>query len=451
MHPALRNAYEAKEDSEESSPSMYSSHPALLNAKQMAKEEPEQFEAETQEGIGNYAKNLLKSGIKGINKLGRVIGPTGPRMPEEKVEAEYEKGLQKLIPSRPSESGFNRGVERIVEALPTNLSLPGGGPAQTAIRTALGGGAAQVTKELGAGETAQAIADITAFISPSLTKKLLETGKNKELIEAAKKLGLNDKQITPLIQSDFKKKWLSKIAAKGSRTQEALRQSKEALGSVYGEIRARPESQKVLEEKHFKPFLDKLGSQMKEIPNNVRDVIIRDVRELFEGPVNADRIINLWQDINANLSGNTKQLSTLKPILQDTLAQISPELANDFGKLNKLYSNYIQMSKDLKQDKIDKILSKGQALKPLVALYTGSNWLLAEFAGEMVGKSIAREMLINPRLQNLKGKLIHAINSNDARIAEKIMRQFGDEIEDIDEETSKKLKKFKISGNSITD
>ena len=80
---------------------------------------------------------------------------------------------------------------------------------------------------LGAPELVQTAAELTAYIGPDVLKKLLSSGKHKEIIDAARTLGLTDEQITPVLQSETKLKWLSKLTPRRGSTQKALENTKD--------------------------------------------------------------------------------------------------------------------------------------------------------------------------------------------------------------------------------
>lgn len=390
----------------------------------------------------DFGKNILKAGLQGVYKFGRMLGPTsGPETwgkSEQDLQDEFAGGLDELIPSE--EGGFvTKSLERGLKEAPSMLAFPGGSAAQTAIRTGLAGFLGEGAKELGAGEGAQTIAELSAYIGPDLAKRLLASGSNKEIIEYARKLGLKDAEITPLIQSDFKQKWLSKLAARRGKTQEALSNTREALGRTYGDLRSSEAAKTALSDTQSTDLVKSLQDKLFDMPDKVRETISADMRDLVSKPITGDSLINFWQDINANLSEGTKQLSNLKDPIRNALARLNPGLANDFEWANKLYGKYQTISSRLKPNLMTDIMGASQALKTLGGVTFGYYPILVEAAGEQAARTLSREMLLNPRFQNLSGKMVSAINQNKWQAVKKIRDSMIAEVKDVSPEIAKQL------------
>lgn len=405
----------------------------------MAQQLPKEKERSTWQ---NFQTNTTKALIRGVHKLGRAMGPTFDPMQPTKTNADYTKefneSLDELVPTE--ESGpVGKGFERSFEMAPSILATPGGGTVPNSLaRIGLSGAAGQTAEELGFGELGQAVAEMTAFMGPDVAKKLLESGSNKELIQNAKRLGLSDEQIAPLLQSDLKQKWLTKLSPKRGKIAERLKNTKEGLGGLYGNIKSQPYANKNLKGKHIETLRNDIDDILFDTPSQIREKIVKDYDDLLSRPVTGESLINFWQDINS-VGGESSQLGRLKGPLKTALNELSPDLAQDFELVNDLYSKYSKISAKLKPTIVSDLFGGAQALKAIGGVVTGYYPLIIEVAGEQAGKRIAGELLTNPRLQNLSGRIVKALNENKYKIAQQLIRRVAEEIEPIDEDYSKKL------------
>ena len=110
-----------------------------------------------------YGKTALKGSAEGLYQLGRIAGPVG--LPQHK---EFTEELNRLLPTEKEQFG-QKALRRGLKELPTALSFPGA--SLGTIPRALGAGVAgQTAEELGAPEWLQTASEITAYLSPDVTK-----------------------------------------------------------------------------------------------------------------------------------------------------------------------------------------------------------------------------------------------------------------------------------------
>lgn len=386
--------------------------------------------------VKDYAKTALKGSAEGLSRLGQAMGPLEehPKIKEGKFEPgrsksqQLEQQTETLDALLPTDEGYvQSSLRRGLREVPTVLAMPGSSLA-TLPRAIAAGFLGEGAKELGAPEWAQTAAELTAYIGPDITKKLLSTGKNKELIDAAKKLGISDEALTPLLQSEFKQKWLTKLSPRRGATQKALEKSKGELGEAYTSIQKSPEALGQLGTEESVGLIDKIDKALFDMPSGVRDKIKQDLKDFYGKEITGDSIINLWKDINHNLGPNSKQLSLLKEPLKQALQQVSPEMAKDFGVINDLFSKYYKISKRLEPNLMTDIIGASEALGFLASLTTGYYPVLFKIAGEKTARKLAQQMLINPRFQQISNKMVEAINQNKLPIAKKLSDLFAHEV-----------------------
>lgn len=403
--------------------------------------------------VADYAKTFLKGTVEGISRLGKVMGPTYdlPSTSEGKVnlgksgEQELEQQTENLDELLPTDEQFTqKALRRGLRQAPTALAFPGSS-LSTLPKAIAAGFSGEGAKKLGLPEWAQAAAELTTYIGPDLTKKLLSQGKNKEIIEFAKKMGMNEEQITPLIQSEFKQKWLSKLTPKGGGTQEILKNTKSALDETYGTLQKSEIASKEISEKANGKLINGIYEFIQEMPSESKSLIENDLNELLNNKITGRSLINFHKDINSLMSGKTKELSLLKKPIKEALSSISPDLAKDFDMLNNLYSKYFPIASKLKPDIASKIISASKTIGAMGALAGtafGHYQPLMVIVGEQAASHLAKNMLVNPRLQQLSKKMVVAMNQNKYQMVKKLAEAFSDQIRKTSPEVAKELDKL---------
>lgn len=405
--------------------------------------------------IKDYANTIAKGSVEGLSKLGSMMGPyeenvkISPQkisLPRSKEELQ-EKLTEELDTNLPTEDDFGQKIlRRGLREAPSILAMPGSSLQQLP-RIGAGAILGQTAEELGAPEIVQNAAELTAFIGPDLYKKLLASGKNAKIIDFAKKMGMTDEQITPLIQSEFKQKWLSKLSSKKGQTEKALIRTKEGLGDVYRSIENSPSALLEISEKENGKLINSLKDHMSQIPREVQGKIEQDLADLINNKITGKSLMNFWKDINSKYGLDKKQLGILKEPIKKSINSISPELGEDFSMINDLYSKYYPIAQKLKPSLTDNIISAVEVTGILASLgpaIFGDVTYLTAILGEQAGKKVAQQLLINPRFQNLSGKIVDAMNRNKGAIAKKLIDSFASQMEKYSPEYSEELKKISL-------
>jgi hypothetical protein len=387
----------------------------------------------------DYGKTVLKGTAEGLSRLGRVMSPIQDlhgRSDDQQFQRQSE-ALNEVLPT--TDEGFGqKAIRRGLQQAPTALAFPGSSAAVGG-RALLAGFAGQGAEELGLPEWAQTAAELTAYIGPDVTRKLLEKGKNADIIKEARRLGLSDEQITPLIQSEFKQKWLSKLAPKRGSTQRALTETKSGLGNIYESIETSDIAHKPISSSESKKFTESLEKQLIKLPREIRDKVERDAQDLLSAPINGNTLINFWKDLNSHYGPGKEKLGILKEPIKNAIKSISPEMRKDFDTANMLYSKYSGIASKLKPSIASDIISGGEALGFLGALITGNVPFFTGLLTEQAGKKLIQQMLINPRFQQLSKKAISAINENKFALAKKTSDLIAKEVAKIDKNAAKKI------------
>lgn len=425
---------------------------------ELAKRAPEPKDNSFLNSVADYAKTALKGTVEGISRLGTMMSHTyetpqfenGKLKPTRSKQQQLEEQTNVLDELLPTDEGFiQSGLRRGLKEAPSMMAFPGS-PIQAGARSIGAGFAGETVKELGGSEGIQTAAELTAFIGPDIMKKLLSSGKDKEIIEAGRKFGMTDEQITPLIQSEFKQKWLSKLSPKRGSTAKALENTKNSLSDSYNFIQNAEEAAIEISEKENGNLINKLYSVFRDMPREMQGKIEKDLEDLLNNKITGKTLMNFWKDINSSLGDKTKQFSRLKEPIKDALKTISPDLAKNFEDINKLYTKYYPIASRLKPNLTSDLISAAETLGLLGGITMGYTPSIYAILSEKAAKKLSQQMLINPRLQQLSEKMVKAMNDNKYGIVKKLTEGFSDQLrkevpeasEILDEITDEELQKF---------
>lgn len=330
----------------------------------------------------------------------------------------------------------SRGAEVVGEALAT-----GGGPRVLAFSGGSGLAGQSIREGGGSEGLASAVEIVGPIASSGISKKLVpSSGASKKIVEAGRKVGLSENQITPLIQGEKKIATLSKVARKGDKTKKLFSSIKEDLGNSYDTIKKSPAGQSKISDaggvklsQRFSDIKNDLQKTLKPSPDKQAAIdFISDAskKAKIKGATGED-LVNFWQDINKSVNWNSidggkKQLARLKQPILEALEGISPELAKDFDMTNQLYSKYAQVAKKLKPDMVDAIINKSEILAipvSALSLVQGNPFALKALAAESAIRTLSTEMLINPYFQNISSKLVKNFNQGSVKSISEIMKQ----------------------------
>jgi len=261
------------------------------------------------------------------------------------------------------------------------------------------------------------------------------------MIEEARRLGLTDEQIAPLLSGKLKQGFSSKWIKKGARTEGVLSRTKEALGEVFDHLKTREVSQAIIPEVNTRSLRLSMDRILRDVPQGFRSAIREDLAMLFEGGVSGEKIITFWQKINKLPPNQRELLGRLKGPLSDSLASVDPALAADFKITNDLFGKYAKIRKALKPGPIDLRLDTVEIIGAGMGVVTGRMDLLAEAVGSEAVRRLGAEMLINPRFQNLSAQIVKALNQSKLAIADIAYGELISEVEKVDPDIAAEMTK----------
>lgn len=427
--------------------------------------EADTIEAERPSYLNVIKKQGVKSEIPGPNKFQQYLAAPGKGLIRElgkqtrnlpglqdalkdtgllQSEEQAEDILNKLSPQ--PEDFISKSLERGGKNL---LYAAIGRSPQAMVRSGAAGAIGQTAEELGAPPWLQAVAEAVPFGIPSFKQAIDPTKGQAAQVNFLRRMGLSEKEITPAIQGEKKGRFLSKLIPRRGRTERAVKQTRQALGRVYNQLRARPEAQQLMSPQQVNTFANEVAAVTQDWPAHLRDVVRQDAADLARSGFTGDNLINFWQDLSSLHKLGYARTGTLKGPITNALDSISPQLGEDFRMTNDIYSNFSNLASRLKPgfatdilNGVAKFLRGGRVM---YGFLTGNYPVLLEALGEEGAKLFSREMLINPRFQNLGKQMITALNENKIPVLKTLADKFSDYLKPIDKEASKEIQgeKFK--------
>lgn len=340
------------------------------------------------------------------------------------------------------ETRSERYAQRIGRSLGGGAALGGGAKTLTSLATASGIG--QTAKELGAPEGIATTLELISLFGPqALAKAAYGPKKMKDLIDFARKKGLTEEEIAGLVKGDRAAKAWAKLAKKGGKTEKLLESIEEKAGSSIQNVKEASKNLGPISGELSGELGDQFGEILKDLQQTVRpssdkQLAIKFIEEAYENIMNQgttpERLINFWQDINSEVNWNSikngkKSLERLKKPIKNVLTRIDPALSKDFELANTLYSRSQLLSKALKPNMVDNILDKGPTGAAMLSVALGDLGIISKYIGADVVRTISREMIFNPRIQNISKKMFMAIRDEKPKAAQELLKIFKKEIE----------------------
>jgi len=395
-------------------------------------------------GVTRTSRQALDEVADFVQSLTDVLG-IGETFREAREGAmvspeEFEEGLEEQLPVQ--EGFLERALERAGEVAPT-FAGSGLGAGGSALRALLMGAAGQGAEEVGLGQLGQAVAEIGAAGIPALGKTITPGfGRaSRRVIEEGRRLGLTEQQIAPLVSEERRLGVLGKGARKGKRVASALEETKKGLASSFDHLRTLDVSNISIPAGQQKQLFGEVQKILEEVPQKTRNAIQEDLGLLFAENVTGSKIINFWQKLNSLPKDIRSRLGRIKEPLQKQLGDLSPELLNDFKVTNELFGRYAKVRKALAPSGFDDFMKNIMKGEVIGAVVYGSPAPIATLVGHEAARSLASEMLVNPRFQNLSRQIVSSLNQGKIAIANRAWNQLSDEVREISPELSSNLGK----------
>ncbi len=349
--------------------------------------------------------------------------------------------ISERIGENEPQNAAERYAQRIGRAGGGGLALGAGGGTLGALSGAATVG--QTAKEMGAPEWAATTLELLSTFGPAgIANKVIKAKDAKRLLEFLRAKGLSETEIAALTQGQTKLKSLSKLAKKSGKAEKMLSSIEEKSGNAYDFIKKEASELPHISGQHSEALADEFGTVITELnqtlkPSPDKQSAINFIQEAYENLINKGAkpidLMNFYQDINASvkwnaIKGGKKYLARLKKPIMDTLSASSPKLADDFQLANTTYARSKNLIKEMKPNMVDQFLDKGPGGALALGLATGVPGLLFKYIGINGVRSLSRELLFNPRLQNISRKIANAINDNKPKAVNTFVNAFKKEI-----------------------
>jgi hypothetical protein len=336
-----------------------------------------------------------------------------------------------------------RYAQRIGKSAGSGAAFGGGGKTLKALSGASAIG--QTAKELGAPEGIATTLELLSLFGPqALAKHVAGSKKLNEFISYARRKGLSETEIAGLVQGQRKTKALAKLAKKGGKTEQILNSIDSKAGNAIDQVRERAAKLPMLSGETSGQLADSfgeiaidLGKTIKPSPDKESAInFIRGAQEnLMNQGASPEMLINFWQDINnavnwKAIKGGKKALASLKKPLMNTLSSVDPDLAKDFSLANTLYARSKQLVSALKPSLVDQVLDKGPVGVGMMAFALGNPNIIGKYISANAVRTLGREMLFNPRFQNISRKILNALKEDKPKAAQSLLKGFRKELKE---------------------
>lgn len=390
------------EDSTENEESSVSGRPIELSTKEVSR-----------------MRSLLSALPKGLIKGGRESSffPYTGAIPKDLAK----RVLEHVLPTQ--DKFAENALERTGEILPQVLATKASSGFLGSVGRSLAAGAiGEGVKEAGGGELAQTAGEAAGFGLPGLGRKIIPTKSQQKLVNYARKAGMSEKQIAPLLPEKGKRSFFGKVASKGTKTQEALFDTKQGIGNAYEFVKNSPEASRHLNAQQAQDFTSKVDTISRSMPSEIRKQIVDDYQDLLRDGLSGKNLVNFYQDISSRYKVGREHLERFKQPIREALEDISPTLSEDFQLTNELFKKRLAIGKTLKPGISSELMDLGELGKLANDVMNLSVKGLSQLMGIAGARRFAREILINPRLQNITRQMAKAANENKIPIVLELAR-----------------------------
>lgn len=414
----------------------------------------------------SWPSAAAKGFVEGVASLGKAFSGDLDPYQSELEKKQRAATLEELLPTN---EGFASGtIEKGTKAI---TEVGGGrGALQTLIRGAGAGLASQTAEEMGGGETAQAVAQLPFTMAPDIGGKIVPkrilSGKTAEKIEQvlgsalparvknaigtareeqelakfARLQGLDFNEFMLMLnRRGILKDAAVDVSSKGRKTVERFSQAKKGLDRVWEGISTRESAKKALSGEDFSQFMKEVNNTSSKLPDAQRKLIAEDLNDLIRSNATGADLINFWQDLNYHIRKGEGALGQYKGPIEKALIKLDPELAKDFKLTNKLHGNFADLAYRMSPDLAEHLFKKGESGALLVGVATGNSGIFQKVLGTVGGRAFAREIVTNPKIQNLASRWLSTAQRGLPKAAEKLYNSLVSEVAKESQEAAREL------------
>ena len=373
--------------------------------------------------------------VPGAKQLSKIPGPKellGLGKEPKLIPEEVRQYAEESFPTQ------ERELEKYLEragGLGLESALSPGGLVAKGVQTLAGAGLGYASEKFGAPTWAQAIAESLPFFY-SGGKKIPLKQSQKKMGEFLRNQGLTENEIAPLLKDPNQIERWSKFSSKGKKSKELMDSIYHKTGHIYDDIIQSGSNLPPISTELKANLNNEMRNIYRNMPDKYRKLIKQDIKDFYNSRGGIEDLINLDKDINAVIgaeSGGKAIIGQFKNPIYKAIESISPEVASDYRLAKDLYRTRANVaSKILTKKQIDDLMNLGEIFHLGSAIVNRDMGLLTKVIGISGGRKIAREMIINPRLQNKANRIAEALSNNKISLAEKYIREFKDIISEED-------------------
>lgn len=167
----------------------------------------------------------------------------------------------------------------------------------------------------------------------------------------------------------------------------------------------------------------------KKMPHAVRSQLKNDAADLVssslqKGGVSGEDLMNFYKDVSSRYNVGRSELELFKGPIKKAISSLDPELGKNFETVNQMWAKQSKIASKLKPGQFEKLINLGEAAAIATSLATGNPSIAIKVLGLSAYRNLSRELLINPRLQNLLKQSQHAIEKNKIPLLKKTGEEF---------------------------
>jgi len=389
---------------------------------------------------GRLGLSALIGAARGASQLG---GQPDLRRPQERGEF--------FSP----ETGLEKGVARGAEAALTTAALGGGG--KVAGLAASGGLLGQAVEEAGGGPAAQFVAEILPVaLSPVVAGKLVPSKANRPFVKAAKRLGMTDKEIAPLVRggkaNSLAKSFIAKpstrkkiVAQSEKGVQKALRSADEAVAKI-GPL---PQDLRTDILESFGELSGKVEGGIGELAGDkaAANFLRQEMRQIAPKELTGNDLRKLYRAINDKDALRSSEVGRLaKEKIVEVMTKANPTAAKDFETANQLYRRLkiIEGGPRHAGERLDRMELYG-LVTGIATGHTGG--AIKSYAGAEGLRSAFTKAVSGPRGHRLVQKMFSALAEGKPAVAQAAAKRLlQDTEEDLSEEPGIPVKSNRVAG-----
>jgi len=400
--------------------------------------------------VGEKAVSVQNATAKGLltgtSRLGRTLGPLLGPLDKEFDPSSIQGLLDQFLPSQ---EGILEDVSNKAAEIFPSVAVGGGSQAEKIARSTIAAMLGETAEKVGAPPIIQSLAENAALVAPRLGRKIQpKNAEQKKLIDFANEQGLTDKQIAPLLQEESTlKNFLARITPRGGRTKRALEDSKKGNKQLFEALKSDPATKNHLNGVEQAELFNGIAEKMRKMSRSQRERIEGDYADLIGSKGTVEDVVDFYRKVNSEFDTRKEAdiLQTIKDPVSKALRKNNPKFADKFNLTNDLSSRYYSINRRLKSTPITQGIEIASALRStgqgLYGLVTGNVGFIAELIGENAARIVGREMLINPRFQNLSKQMVNAAKNNKLGVVSSLHNQMTRQLrkQGLDQETIDKF------------